>query len=64
MLADPKVIQQLVKDPETFKKTGDLANYIGGAYGKEEHFTNKGLSAKISGDRFADAKKILKSDRQ
>ena len=64
MLADPKVIQQLIKDPETFKKTGDLANYIGGAYGKEEHFINKGLSAKISGDRFADAKKILKSDRQ
>ena len=64
MLADPKVIEQLAKDPETFKKTGDLANYIAGAYGKEEHFTNKGLSAKISSDRFADARKILKSDRQ
>ena len=26
MLADPKVIEQLRKDPESFKKTGELAN--------------------------------------
>lgn len=63
MLADPKVIEQLAKDPETFKKTGELANYIGHEYGSQECFNNKGLSKKSCNDRFAEAKKILNNDR-
>lgn len=63
MLADPKVIEQLRKDPESFKKTGELANYIGHEYGSEECFNNKGLSKKSCNDRFAEAKKILNNDR-
>ena len=62
-LADPKVIEQLAKDPETFKKTGELANYIGHEYGSQECFNNKGLSKKSCNDRFAEAKKILNNDR-
>ena len=63
MLADPKVIEQLRKDPESFKITGELANYIGHEYGSQECFNNKGLSKKSCNDRFAEAKKILNNDR-
>ena len=63
MLADPKVIEQLRKDPESFKKTGELANYIGHEYGSQECFNNKGLCKKSCNDRFAEAKKILNNDR-
>ena len=63
MLADPKVIEQLRKDPESFKKTGELANYIGHEYGSQECFNNKGLSRKSCNDRFAEAKRILNNDR-
>ena len=63
MLADPKVIEQLRKDPESFKKTGELANYIGHEYGSQECFNNKGLSKESCNDRFAEAKKILNNDR-
>ena len=63
MLADPKVIQQLVKDPESFQKTSTLAYYIGHEYGSQEWFNNKGLSKKTCNDRFAEAKNILNNDR-
>ena len=62
-LMHPKVIEQLRKDPESFKKTGELANYIGHEYGSQECFNNKGLSKKSCNDRFAEAKKILNNDR-
>ena len=42
MLKDERIISDLKRNPEFFKKSGDLTSYISGLYGEDRR--NKGLS--------------------
>lgn len=60
MLKDEQIISALRKNPELFKKSGDLTNYICGLYG--EDMANKGLSPTALNTTWSNAKKILAKD--
>lgn len=60
MLKDELIISDLKRNPELFKKSGDLTNYISGLYG--EDMANKGLSPTALNTTWSNAKKILAKD--
>ena len=60
MLKDEKVVSDLKRNPEFFKKSGDLTSYISGLYGEDRG--NKGLSSTVLNEIWSDANKILVKD--